>query len=125
MGRPLAPIDEEQVLKLAQMMCTQREIAAFFDVSVDTIHNRFSDIINKGHEIGKMSLRRKQWKLAEKNAAMAIFLGKNYLGQSDKIEHEGIGSTTVNVTPGRTYIFRDIRSDADQGSEGNRLEEKI
>lgn len=29
-------------------------------------------------------MRRNQWKLAEKNAAMAIFLGKQYLGQSDQ-----------------------------------------
>ena len=29
-----------------------------------------------------------QWKLAEKNATMAIFLGKNYLGQRDSIEYE-------------------------------------
>ena len=28
-------------------------------------------------------LRRSQFKLAEKNAAMAIFLGKQYLGQKD------------------------------------------
>ena len=27
-----------------------------------------------------------QWKLAEKNTSMAIFLGKQYLGQRDNIE---------------------------------------
>ena len=32
-----------------------------------------------------MSLRRAQFRLAEKSAAMAIFLGKNYLGQSDHV----------------------------------------
>ena len=31
-----------------------------------------------------MSLRRKQWNLAESNASMAIFLGKNYLNQRDQ-----------------------------------------
>ena len=30
-----------------------------------------------------MSLRRLQFKLAEKSVPMAIFLGKNYLGQKD------------------------------------------
>ena len=29
-------------------------------------------------------MRRSQFKLAEKNAAMAIFLGKQYLGQKDE-----------------------------------------
>ena len=33
-----------------------------------------------------MSLRRNQFKLSETNVTMAIFLGKQYLGQSDKIE---------------------------------------
>ena len=33
-----------------------------------------------------MSLRRIQWKLADKNTSMAIFLGKQYLGQKDTIE---------------------------------------
>ena len=31
----------------------------------------------------KIRIRRNQLKLSEKSAAMAIFLGKNYLGQSD------------------------------------------
>lgn len=35
-----------------------------------------------------MSLRRAQFRLAEKSAAMAIFLGKNYLGQSDNVAIE-------------------------------------
>jgi hypothetical protein len=27
-----------------------------------------------------------QWRLAEKSAAVAIFLGKNYLGQTDSVK---------------------------------------
>lgn len=34
----------------------------------------------------KIKLRRNQFKLSEKSAAMAIFLGKNYLGQRDSLE---------------------------------------
>ena len=37
---------------------------------------------------GKISLRRWQFKMAEKNVTMAIFLGKQYLGQTDKTETE-------------------------------------
>ena len=37
-----------------------------------------------------------QWKLAEKNAAMAIFLGKQYLGQKDKIEYTDDGMKAIN-----------------------------
>lgn len=31
-------------------------------------------------------MRRYQWKLAEKNTAMAIWLGKQMLGQKDNVE---------------------------------------
>lgn len=36
----------------------------------------------------KIRLRRIQFKLAENSTPMAIFLGKQYLGQKDKIEYE-------------------------------------
>lgn len=47
---------------------------------------RFSEVFRQKREMGKMSLRRKQWKLADTSASMAIFLGKNYLGQTDQVE---------------------------------------
>lgn len=36
----------------------------------------------------KIKLRQNQLKLSEKNAAMAIFLGKNWLGQRDSFEFD-------------------------------------
>ena len=83
-GRPLTKIDPDQVLKLAQIMCTHEEIGAFFNVDKSTISKRFSTIVAKGHEMGKMSLRRKQFKLCDKSAAMCIWLGKQYLGQKER-----------------------------------------
>lgn len=87
-GRPKFVIDYEMVEKLAGIMCTQQEIASVLGCSVDTLQADadFSVHYKKGQEIGKMSLRRKQFKLADKNASMAIFLGKNYLGQKDVVE---------------------------------------
>lgn len=41
-----------------------------------------------------MSLRRIQMKLAEKNASMAIFLGKQYLGQRDVVESRTMDQAT-------------------------------
>ena len=41
---------------------------------------------NEKRNIGKISLRRSQWRLAEKNVTMAIFLGKQYLGQREVTE---------------------------------------
>nr|UWD62952.1 MAG: hypothetical protein [Bacteriophage sp.] len=43
----------------------------------------FADTYKSKSQVGKSSLRRAQWKLAEKNASMAIWLGKQYLDQSD------------------------------------------
>jgi hypothetical protein len=95
-GRPLTEIDESQVEKLAMLHCTNVEIGAFFDVDESTIRKRFSDKIQKAKEKGKISLRRLQWKSAESgNVTMQIWLGKQYLGQSEKIEQgEGKGTPT-------------------------------
>ena len=87
-GRPKFKIDYETVRKLASIMCTQQEIASFLGCSTDTLQRdkQFCDIYKEGKETGKMSLRRMQWKLAEKSYAMAIFLGKQYLGQRDNLD---------------------------------------
>lgn len=91
-GRPKKEISKEQFEKLCGLQCTKEEIAGFFNCSPDTIENfckrtyndNFSAVYKEYSSQGKISLRRYQFKLAEKSAAMAIFLGKNMLGQSDK-----------------------------------------
>ena len=96
MARPRIEIDEKLFKKLCGIFCTQEEIAGIFDCSPDTIERwckrtykaGFAEIYKKFSANGKMSLRRNQFKLSEKNAAMAIFLGKNYLGQKDSFEYE-------------------------------------
>lgn len=94
MARPRKEINIEHFQKLCELQCTLQEIAGFFDVSEDTIERwckrelkmSFADVFKKYGAKGKISLRRAQFKLAEKNASMAIFLGKNYLGQTDRYE---------------------------------------
>ncbi len=87
-GRPKKEIDYNAVEKLASIQCTQEEIANFLNLSVRTLQRdeEFCRLYKKGQDNGKMSLRRIQFKLAEKNTSMAIFLGKQYLGQKDVIE---------------------------------------
>ena len=87
-GRPKKIIDYVTVEKLANIQCTQEEIASFLGISSRTLlrDEKFRELFNKGRESGKMSLRRIQWKHAEKSATMAIWLGKQYLGQRDNIE---------------------------------------
>lgn len=93
-GRPPKQIDLNQVKQLAALQCTDVEICSVLGVSVDTFARRkadpdFAEAISAGKEMGKVSLRRMQWNLAKGNAALLIFLGKNYLSQRDKPEDEG------------------------------------
>lgn len=89
-GRPKKEIDYDTVEKLANIQCTQEEIANFLGLSVRTLQRdeEFCRIYKKGQDNGKMSLRRIQYKLAEKNPTMAIWLGKQYLKQRDTFEVE-------------------------------------
>ena len=84
-GRPKAEIDWKLVESLSQIQCTSREIASVLNVAHSTLTGReeFSDIYERGKESGKASLRRKQFRIAETNAVMAIWLGKQYLNQTD------------------------------------------
>src|SRR5687767_10832913 len=75
---------------------TDEEIAAIVGVSHETFVRRkrepeIAEMILQARSKGKASLRRIQYQLAENgNAAMAIFLGKNWLGQRDKIEDQPV-----------------------------------
>jgi hypothetical protein len=62
-----------------------KEIAAVVGCSVDTLENRFSDIIQIGRENGKASLRRMQYQKAKEGSVpMLIWLGKQLLDQRDR-----------------------------------------
>lgn len=97
-GRPRIEIDLDQLKNMVRIQCTAEECAGVFECSVDTIDNRlkeagyagFSEFYKIHSAEGKASLRRSQWKAAEKgNAAMLIWLGKNMLGQRDNLELSG------------------------------------
>ena len=86
MGRGLQKriVNPDDVYKLAALGCNTLEIARWFDVNKDTLQYHFSDIIEKGREDLKHNLRRAMLKNAlSGNAALQIFLAKNYLGMSD------------------------------------------
>lgn len=92
MARPRIEIDQDQFEKLCYLQCTLSEIASFFKCSEDTIERwckrelktSFADAFKTHSAGGKISLRRWQFKMAEHNVSMAIFLGKQYLGQKDQ-----------------------------------------
>lgn len=92
-GRPRKILNDEgaeAITKLASMMCTDEEIATFLGTTVDTLKNKqnndlFQTSKEKGQNTGRASLRRAQFKAAERgNPSMLIWLGKQYLGQKDE-----------------------------------------
>jgi hypothetical protein len=91
-GRPRKELSPGEVYKLAKLGCTDVEIADFFGVSEDTFARRKKDdpevamALMTGRADVKMSLRRLQWRSAQKSITMQIWLGKQFLGQSDKVE---------------------------------------
>ena len=82
-GRPKKKIDKKQFEELCQIQCTREEICAVLDCDEVTL-NRWCKETYDGNSFS--SLRRKRWKLADTNATMAIFLGKQFLEQKDNVE---------------------------------------
>lgn len=97
-GRPLKEFDKKTFEDLVSLGCSQEEVCWFFrdengkPANIDTLSRwckrtygmTFQEYIKKVGCMGmKIRIRRNQLKLSEKSAAMAIFLGKNYLGQTD------------------------------------------
>ena len=94
MPRPLKEIDAKQFEKLCGLQCTKLEICGWFDIPDKTLESwckrtygkGFSETFEEKRAAGKISLRRAQYELALKgNATMLIWLGRNYLGQSEDV----------------------------------------
>ena len=95
-GRPLKEFDKKAFADLVGLGCSQEEICWYFrdetgkSANIDTLSRwckrtfglNFQDYFKQnGFMALKIKLRRNQFKLSEKSAAMAIWLGKQYLGQ--------------------------------------------
>lgn len=95
-GQHGATIDIEQFKSLCGMMCTEQEICDFFSCSHDTLnrwcHDNFGMTFGQAwgrfSSFGKISLRRYQFEQAKTNPTMAIWLGKQVLGQTDDVKEE-------------------------------------
>lgn len=106
MGRPKKQISKKQFEELCQIQCTQEEICAVLDADEKTLQKwcketygkTFSQVFAEKRCGGRMSLRRKQWNLAETNSTMAIWLGKQYLDQKDNVDEINIKTAKEKVT---------------------------
>ena len=92
MARPKKVINQKQFESLCAIQCTQEEICNVLDVTDKTLTRwcnevydlSFSEVYEQKRDIGRMSLRRNQFKLAEGgNTTMQIWLGKQVLKQSE------------------------------------------
>lgn len=103
MGRPRKEIDKKQFESLCGLQCTHDEICAWFEVSAKTLEawckrtykQSFSKVFSQKRGKGKISLRRSQFQLAEKNASMAIWLGKQYLEQREPDDRTEESASTL------------------------------
>ena len=87
-------IRQDQFENMCAVQCTEEEIASIFGVSIDTLERwckrtyrqKFAEVFKAKRQVGRASLRRKQWLKAtdEMDTTMLIFLGKQYLGQADR-----------------------------------------
>ena len=102
-GRPRKEFDRKAFADLVGLGCSQEEVCWFFRdetgkaANVDTISRwckrtfgqNFQEYFRENGGMAlKIKLRRNQFELSKKSAAMAIWLGKQYLGQRDNIEYE-------------------------------------
>ena len=96
-GRPKLILCKEDITALAKIGCTNVEIGHLVGCNGDTLADNYSECLNIGRSEMKSSLRRHQLRLVSDcdNATMAIWLGKQLLGQRDKVLVENTHIVTV------------------------------
>ena len=88
--------EEEQIEKLASYGLTNKEIAEVQGYDDNTLKRKFEIFLTKGRGILKKRLKKKQIDVAmQGNVTMLIWLGKQYLGQAEKIEGSGELKVTI------------------------------
>ena len=110
-GRDNVVIPPEQVEDLAQIGCSNKEIANFYGVNENALSRNFVAELQKGREILKQRLRRAMLEnaIVHKNAAVQIFLAKNMLGMSDT----GMTSEEFKPLPWTDTLDDDTPADED------------
>ena len=92
------------VKECASVLCTVQETASILGANMGSFLNLLQhdeeakNVWELGMSGAKRSLRRKQFELADKNPVMAIFLGKNLLGQIDERTLQKRGQLEIKVT---------------------------
>ena len=101
-GRPEYKFTDEQIAKAEELAlngCQNGTIATIIGCDDETLKKYLSPKLTKKRAERKVWLRKTQNTLAETNIAMAIFLGKNELGQEDKKTIKQEGGLTFDLSP--------------------------
>lgn len=122
-GRPSKVISKEQFEAMCGMQATKEEICDVLRVGERTLerwcHRTYGEpfgvVFKEKRGTGKMSLRRRQWKLAEKNAAMAIWLGKQYLGQREPEQQFNLAGNIDTSAKVEIYLPENKRMSTEEG----------
>jgi len=121
-GRPKTYIDPKKLEELCVLNCTMPEIAAVFKIPLRTLEDRVSadknlkEIIDKGRKEGMISVRRKQFQIMndDSNPTMAIWLGKQLLGQRDKHDLVTEDKSSEKLTQAFDMIAKMARNKAEE-----------
>ncbi len=88
--------EEQRIEKLASYGLTNKEISEALGYDENTLKRNFEIFLIKGKANLKERLKRKQIQVAmQGNVTMLIWLGKQYLGQTEKVEESGELKLTV------------------------------
>lgn len=97
--RSYKPTEEDriEVEEMVKIGCSHASIAVIKRIDVKTLKKHFARELEVGPEERARQLRNVQWEMAvhDKSVPMAIWLGKNMLGQTDKVEGSGMGGDIV------------------------------
>lgn len=87
------------VIEMAKIHCTNNEIAAMIDIDPSNLSKPpYAALIAKGKDLGKHELRQSMWKNARNgNVVMQIWLSKQHLGMTDKVESDNKTKVDINI----------------------------
>ena len=115
MARPKIVIDPAKVEELAAIGATNAEIASYFGCSIETLRTSYLDFLDKGRNSGKTRLRMLQWTAAKNgNVTMLIWLGKQYLNQTDK---QSIDINSLSPEQALAILAAEGTAEADSGNK--------
>ena len=119
MARPRAEIKQEEFEKLCSLMCTEEEIAGFFNVSSDTLNRwckktyrlSFFEVRAMKCSKGKIAIRRYQMKLAEKYPQYQF---EKHKGYGTKLHYEMLDKYGISEVHRKTFLKKYLEKKNEQ-----------